>query len=65
MLDPNYAEAHSLLAQARWLAWAHFGEPQSPNRVRSVEHARRAVQLDQNDAGCRAILGLILDFEFK
>lgn len=62
-LEPTYAEALGLLAYNRWLAWTHFGEPEDPNRVMAVTFARKAVDLDPNDAGCQYILGTILAYE--
>ncbi|MBW9113604.1 adenylate/guanylate cyclase domain-containing protein [Rhizobium cauense] len=62
-LEPSYAEALSLLAYNRWLAWTHFGEPEDPNRRMAVAFAQRAVDLDPNDAGCHYVLGTILAYE--
>lgn len=62
-LEPAYAEAHGLLAYNRWLAWTHFGEPESLNRPLAVSLAERAVELDPGDAGCRYFLGTILAYE--
>jgi len=62
-LEPTYAEALGLLAYNRWLAWAHFGEPEDPNRRMAVTSAQKAVDLDPNDAGCRYVLGTILAYE--
>ncbi|MGH6760565.1 MAG: hypothetical protein ACRECW_03110 [Phyllobacterium sp.] len=62
-LEPGYAEAHGLMAYNRWLAWTHFGEPEEVNRALAVELARKAVELDPNDAGCRYFLGTILAYE--
>lgn len=62
-LEPDYADAHALLAYNRWLAWTHFGEPEDVNRALAVELAQKAVALDANDAGCRYFLGTILAYE--
>lgn len=62
-LEPSYAEALSLLAYNRWLAWTHFGEPEDPNRRMAVAFAQTAVDLDPNDAGCHYVLGTILAYE--
>lgn len=62
-LEPDYADAHALLAYNRWLAWAHFGEPEDVNRALAVGLAQKAVALDPNDAGCLYFLGTILAYE--
>jgi TolB-like protein/cytochrome c-type biogenesis protein CcmH/NrfG len=62
-LDPNYAEAHRLLAFNLWSAWTHCGEPMVPNREMSLQLAERAVDLDPNDAGNRWVLGHVLAYE--
>lgn len=62
-LEPSYAEANGLLAYNRWLAWTHFGEPETPNRAMAVALAEKAVELDPSDAGCRYFLGTILAYE--
>lgn len=62
-IEPSYAEALGLLAYNRWLAWTHFGEPEDPNRQTATTLAKKAVDLDPNDAGCRYVLGTILAYE--
>lgn len=62
-LDPDYAEAHRLLAFHLWQAWAQWGEPEVPNRLAAVAMAEKAVKLDPNDAGCRFVLGHLLAYE--
>ena len=62
-LDPDYAEAHRLLAFHLWQAWAQWGEPEVPNRLVAVAMAEKAVKLDPNDAGCRFVLGHLLAYE--
>ncbi|MBY3043210.1 adenylate/guanylate cyclase domain-containing protein [Rhizobium ruizarguesonis] len=62
-LDPDYAEAHRLLAFHLWQAWAQWGEPEIPNRLVAVAMAEKAVKLDPNDAGCRFVLGHLLAYE--
>ena len=62
-LDPDYAEAHRLLAFHLWQAWAQWGEPEVPNRLAAVAMAEKAVKLDPNDAGCRFVLGHSLAYE--
>ncbi|MEQ1953185.1 adenylate/guanylate cyclase domain-containing protein [Mesorhizobium yinganensis] len=63
MLDPDYAEAHRLLAFHLWQAWAQWGEPAEINRPMAVAMAEKAVKLDANDAGCRFVLGHLLAYE--
>jgi TolB-like protein len=62
-LDPDYAEAHRLLALNLWLGWEFWGEAIDPTRARAVEEAERAVALDPNDAANRWALGIILGHE--
>ncbi|WP_331374729.1 adenylate/guanylate cyclase domain-containing protein [Sinorhizobium chiapasense] len=61
--DPDYAEAHRLLALNLWLSWEFWDQPIDPNRARAVAEAQRAVALDPNDAGNRWVLGIILGHE--
>lgn len=61
-LDPSYAEPYRWLAMNRWLAWVHWGESSALNKPLSEELAEKAVALDQNDAGCRWVLGLLLAY---
>lgn len=61
--DPSYAEAHRWLALNLWLNWAQWGEQQETIRTESLALARRAVDLDETDSGCRWILGHILAYD--
>ncbi|MBP1882425.1 adenylate/guanylate cyclase domain-containing protein [Sinorhizobium mexicanum] len=61
--DPDYAEAHRLLALNLWLSWEFWDQPIDPNRPRAVAEAQKAVELDPNDAGNRWVLGIILGHE--
>ena len=63
LLDPDYAEAHAMLAHNCWLGWSHWGRAEEPQRSQSLASARKAVALDPNDAGARWILGNILAYE--
>ncbi|NLS08191.1 adenylate/guanylate cyclase domain-containing protein [Rhizobium sp. P32RR-XVIII] len=62
-LDPEYAEAHRLLALNLWLCWELWDKPVDPTRARAMAEAQRAVTLDPNDAGNRWVLGIILGYE--
>ena len=62
-LDPDYAEAHSVLALNLWLGWLFWNEPKETNQPRSLAEAQQAVALDPNDAGNRWVLGIILGHE--
>lgn len=62
-LDPNYAEAHHLLALNRRQAWLHYGEPEHPNRALALTLAEKSVALDPSDAACRVVLGNVLIYE--
>ncbi|GEO17824.1 hypothetical protein MAE02_55200 [Microvirga aerophila] len=62
-LDPDYAEAHRLLALNLWLGWEFWGEAIDPTRAKAVGEAERAVALDPNDAANRWALGIILGHE--
>ena len=62
-LDPDYAEAHALLAHCHWMAWMHWGQPMVPHRELAMTTAKKAIALDPNDACCRWILGNILACE--
>jgi len=62
-LDPNYCEAHSNLALSLLHGWTFWGETQIPDRANALMHARRAVEIDPNDAGARRILGSVQLYE--
>ena len=62
-LDPDYAEAHRLLADNLLIGWLHWGEPMESCRRRAVEEAEKAVALDPGDAASRAVLAYILAYE--
>jgi TolB-like protein len=62
-LDPNYAEAHRLLAVNRWQAWLHLGEPEHPNRSLALTLAEKSVALDPSDATGRLSLANMFVYE--
>lgn len=64
-LDPDFAEAHRLLALNLWLSWEFWDQPIDPYRARAVSEAQRAVAIDPNDAGNRWVLGIILGHECR
>ena len=65
-LDPNYSLGHT------WLAWAYgvddsFGWSDDPalSRNLALEHARKAVELDNADTEAHWVLGWVLAFSGK
>ncbi|WP_439615369.1 winged helix-turn-helix domain-containing tetratricopeptide repeat protein [Shinella sp.] len=62
-LDPDYAEPYRWLAMNHWMGWVHSGGPTEPNRDIALELARKAVQMDSKDAGCRWVLAYLLAYE--
>lgn len=62
-LDPGYAEAYRWHAMNRWMGWVHSGGPTEADRRIALDHARKAVELDPNDAGCRWVLAYLLTYE--
>jgi tetratricopeptide (TPR) repeat protein len=59
-LEPTYAEAHRWLAHSLNAAWTLQGEPIEPNRLKSLAEAKKAVELDPNDAGAHSTLANLL-----
>lgn len=62
-LDPDYAEAYRWLALNHWMGWVHSGGPSEASRGTALDLARKAVALDQDDAGCRWTLAYLLAYE--
>lgn len=62
-LDPDYAEPHRWIAFSRLLRWVHGMEAEHPHRALAVEHARKAVALDPQDAANQWVMAWILSYE--
>src|SRR5262249_14419650 len=60
-LDPGFSEAHRWLAFCYDVTRAYDGEPQYPNRALALSEARKAVELDPDDAAAHAMLGTALE----
>ena len=60
VLDPDFAEAHRLLALSWSMTWVLGGEPKEPNLRFSIAAAQKALELDPNDAGARWVNALLL-----
>jgi adenylate cyclase len=58
-LDPEYGRAHALLAYIVHLEWLRDMSASDRLLDRAFELAKEAVALDENDATCQALLGLI------
>lgn len=58
-IDPKFARAHSGLAELAYLDsfLRNWGHPRADARAAALTHARRAVELDPNDAAAHVILG--------
>jgi tetratricopeptide (TPR) repeat protein len=64
-LDPQYAEAHRLLAYSLHSAWKLGGEPLEPSHRLALATAQKAVALDPNDAGAHCVHGFLLTDEHR
>ena len=62
-LDPNYAEAYRWLAAGYTTGWLHMNRPMVPFRQRSIEMARKAVELAPGDSGAHWVLAFVLLYE--
>jgi TolB-like protein len=58
-LEPDYAEAHSLMALNLWLGWEFWNEGEAAMR-QAINEAERAVELDPYDAGNRWVKAILL-----
>ncbi len=58
-IDPKFARAHAGLAELAYLdsLLRNWGRPRDEARIEALTHARRAVDLDPNDAQAHVILG--------
>jgi TolB-like protein/Tfp pilus assembly protein PilF len=52
--DPQYGPAFAWAAICRWHLWEFWGDDEASNRRISMEYARRALVLDENDAATLA-----------
>ena len=59
-LDPNYPEAHWLLAMVLHFNWLIWNGETEPNRQKSRKLAEKAVELAPNETWAHGILGYIL-----
>ena len=62
-LDPDYCEAHWQLANTLIFGWQLWGDAQEPNQRNALVLARRAVEIDPNDATARITLGYMLLYD--
>jgi len=56
-LDPGYGLAHAVLAALRWDSWYKDRSGSDDGLQQAYALAKRAVELDQNESTCFAILG--------
>jgi TolB-like protein/DNA-binding SARP family transcriptional activator/cytochrome c-type biogenesis protein CcmH/NrfG len=59
-LEPEFAEAHRLLAISYSAAWLFGGEPKEPNLRLGIAEAQKALALDPDDAEARWINARLL-----
>jgi TolB-like protein/DNA-binding SARP family transcriptional activator/Tfp pilus assembly protein PilF len=57
-LDPGYAQAHALLAKSALSR--HWHDPLSGAKDTALEHAQRALSIDDADAWCQMTMGFVL-----
>jgi TolB-like protein/class 3 adenylate cyclase len=62
-LDPEFADVHAWLAKSHGHGWTYGGEPKEPHHSLALAAARRAVQLDPDNADAHTILGDVLMYE--
>lgn len=63
-LDPEYSEAYRWLALATYVPWWFGAEPKR-NHSLALAHARKAIQLDENDPDAHCMLGTLLVHELQ
>ena len=56
-LDPGYGLAHAVLAALRWDSWRRDRSDSDAGLQEAYALAKRAVELDQNESTCFAMLG--------
>ena len=62
-LDPRYADAYRWLALGQSRAWLHMNRAMDPFRQLSMSSAKKAVELDPEDAGAHWALATVLLYE--
>lgn len=61
-IDPEFGEAHAWIAMSNVCAWLYWGLPQDGQMELAVDHARRAIELDRENADAHAFLGYVTAF---
>jgi adenylate cyclase len=56
-IDPGYGHAHALLAAVSWTEWQDDLSKSDATLQEALNLAKRAVELDEKDSACFAILG--------
>ncbi len=64
-LDPNYPEAHWLLAMTQLFSWMMWNGNPEPDRGNAMISARKAVELAPNEAWAHGVLGYIMMGELR
>ena len=62
-LDPNYAEAHWLLANSLIFGWQVWGDPREPNQARALALSKRATEISSGDPVAHSTFGYMLLYD--